>query len=145
MGTADAGIELTAELCRQGYALGAHSLGDELDLDFFLLGNKDDDIALHHCLTAQSPAFFEFCRCQPNPTSMAQIAMFDSYPAATAATLTATRKVEHDAGFNCGVGKQGPNLDFDDFSRRLEDDDRLAVPAVGLFSHSSSVPESRVG
>ncbi len=132
---ADAGIELAAKLGSQGDPLGADRLGDVFDFDLFLLGDKDDGIALDDRLAAQCPAVIDLLRRQAHATVMADNTMLDAHPAAATAPLSATWQVEDHAGLDGRVGQQCADLNLDHLAGRLEDDDRLLGVARNLLSH----------
>jgi hypothetical protein len=111
--TPDAGIPLSAELGGQGDPLSSDGLGDELDLDLFLLGHKDDRIALDDGLATQRPTLFQFGGREADTAAVAGCAMLDAHAAPAAAALSSAGEVEGYPGRYCRIGEQRADLDLD--------------------------------
>ena len=131
MNAAHAGIQLAVIVGGQGDPLGANGLGDEFDFDLFLLGDKDDGVALDDGLAAQCPALVDLGRRQAHAAVVADCAMLDPHLTAATPPLTAAGQVKSHAGLHSGIGQQGANLNLDHLARGLEDDDGLFIAAGG--------------
>ena len=98
------GSSSSVELGGQSDPFGTNGLGDELNLDRFLLGHKDDGVTLDHCLAAQCPAILDVGGGQAYAAAVADGSVFNLNPAATTAPLSAAGQVQGDAGLDRRVG-----------------------------------------